>query len=216
LLTRKSVAASLSTLSNTCAAGAQCPEVQGSPIAQQALSVLQKAVGVAAGTLTSKQAAATALSTFSKALQSDFKAARVALVTYEVAVASIAGGSASVITKAGLIARDVSSPASLLEAVSVVRTKPGRHPMEAILSWPAAPGATGYAIEVNFTPQVAGAPWVALTSGSSRRRVVKAPTPGAQFLARVASLGSGGTDPTSENLRASAGKRLPAMSGCPS
>jgi hypothetical protein len=65
--------------------------------------------------------------------------------------------------------------------------------MEAIVSWPAAPGATGYAIEVNFTPQAPNAVWTALTSGTGRRRVVKAPAPQAQLLVRVASLGSGGT-----------------------
>ena len=35
-------------------------------------------------------------------------------------------------------------------------------------------------------------PWTALTSGTGRRRIVKAQAPGAQLLARVASLGSGG------------------------
>jgi hypothetical protein len=69
----------------------------------------------------------------------------------------------------------------------------GKRSTEAILTWPAAPGATGYAIEVNFTPQAPNGTWVALTSGTGRRRIVKAPTPQAQFLARVASLGSGGT-----------------------
>jgi hypothetical protein len=98
-----------------------------------------------------------------------------------------------VINKAGLLSRDQKTPAAALGKVTVVHTKPGKHPTEAILSWPAGPGATGYAIEVNFTPQNPTGTWVGLTSGSSRRRVVKGPTPGCQFLARVASLGSDGT-----------------------
>jgi hypothetical protein len=192
LLNNKSVAAGLSALDATCSAGAQCPEVQAAPVAQQALVLLQKAVTTANGSLTAKLGAAQALATAQKALMADYKAVRIALTTYESAVAAIAGGSATVINKAGLLARDPKSPPAALTKVSVVHTKPGKHSMEAIVSWPAAPGATGYAIEVNFTPQAANAVWTALTSGTGRRRVVKAPAPQAQFLVRVASLGSGG------------------------
>jgi hypothetical protein len=53
-------------------------------------------------------------------------------------------------------------------------------------------GATGYAIELNFTPQNPGGPWFAVTPGSRRKRAVKGPGPGAQFLARIASLGGNG------------------------
>ena len=70
--------------------------------------------------------------------------------------------------------------------------KPGKHPMEAIVSWPKAPGATGYAIEVNFTPQSAAATWTALNSGSGRRRVITGSAAGAHFMVRVAALASDG------------------------
>jgi hypothetical protein len=193
LLRAKTVAAGLSALDNTCASGAQCPAVQASAVAQGSLVILQKAVTTAHGSLTAKNAASQALQTSQKQLRLDYKAVRVALGTYETAVQSIAGGSAAVINQAGLAVRDQSVPAAALTAVSVVHTKPGKRATEAILSWPAAPGAKGYALEVNFTPQVAGSPWVSLTSGTGRRRIVKAPTPGAQFLVRVASLGSDGT-----------------------
>jgi hypothetical protein len=192
LIHGKSVAAALSALDTTCTAGAQCPEVQAAPVAQQSLVVLQKAVSTADGSLTAKLAAAQTLATTQKALRADYKAVRVALTTYESAVAAIASGSAAIINKAGLLAREGNSPPAALTKVSVVHTKPGKHSMEAIVSWPAAPGATGYAIEVNFTPQAANAVWTALTSGTGRRRVVKGPAPQAQFLVRVASLGSGG------------------------
>jgi hypothetical protein len=76
--------------------------------------------------------------------------------------------------------------------VAVVHSKPWKHPMEAQLTWPRAPGATGYAIEVNYTPQNPTGPWTALISGTGRRRIVKATAPGAQLLARVAALGSDG------------------------
>jgi hypothetical protein len=193
LISRSSVATSLSTLTNVCTTGAQCPQVQASPIALQALGILQKSVSAAGVALTSKQAAAAALATARKSLQVDFKAVRIALTTYETAVTSIAGGSAAIITSAGLLARDQKVPAATLTAVSVVHAKPGKHATEAIISWPRAPGATGYALEASFAPQAATPTWVTLASGTGRRRVVKGPAAGAQFLVRVASLGSDGT-----------------------
>jgi len=45
--------------------------------------------------------------------------------------------------------------------------------------------------EVNYTPQDPHSPWTALTPGRGRRRVVKAPQPGAPFLVCVAALGNG-------------------------
>jgi hypothetical protein len=98
-----------------------------------------------------------------------------------------------VITEAGCLARGPKAGATALGAVTAVRCKPGKRPAEAILSWPAGPGATAYAIEVSFTPDSPTGPWTALRSGAGRRRVVRAPAPGAQLLARVASLGSDGT-----------------------
>jgi hypothetical protein len=193
LLLRKTVPECLSTLDGVCVAGSQSPDVQASPVASQALGVLQKAVTAAHGSLTQRQQLAQALLAAIKALSLDFKAVKVALGTYEAAVAAIAGGDAGVITKAGLLARAQKTPPAALGPVTVVHTKPGKLAGEAIISWPAAPGATGYGIEVNFAPQTPAGPWTTLTPGTGRRRIVKAPAPGAQFLVRVAALGSGGT-----------------------
>jgi hypothetical protein len=194
LLARKTLVECMAALESTSAAGASCPEVQASPFAQQAHALLQKAVTTASGSFVTKQAAAQSLTVANKAFRADFKAARVALAGYETAVANIAGGSAAIINKAGIPARDQAKRKSgALSAVTVIHTKPGKRSTEAILTWPAAPGATGYAIEVNFTPQAPNATWVTLPSGTGRRRIVKAPAPGAQFLVRIASLGSGGT-----------------------
>jgi len=193
LLARKSIASGLSALVATCNSGMQCPEVQASPIASQALLALQKAVGSASTTLSVKEAAAVAFASSSRALSTDFKTVRVALQTYETVIAGLAAGSAAIITNAGLTPRDQTPPIAALTAVSVVHAKPGKRSAEAIVSWPAAPGATGYALEACFAPQAATPTWTALASGSGRRRTVKGPSAGAQFLVRVASLGSDGT-----------------------
>jgi len=71
---------------------------------------------------------------------------RARLRTYEAAVGVVAKGDAKVINKAGLLSRDNKAPPLPLGKVTVVHQKPGKHPAEGILSWPAAPGATGYAI----------------------------------------------------------------------
>ncbi len=193
LLAGKKVPDCLSTLDNVCSAGAQCTEVQGSPVAKQALTALQTAVTGAHGSLTAKQALVQSLMAAIKALSLDFQTVRRALRSYEASVDALADGDASVINKAGLLSRSPKAPATALDKVSAVYSKPGKHPGEAILSWPRGPGATGYAIEVNLTPQSPSGPWTPLPSGSGRRRVVKAPASGAQLLARVASLGSDGS-----------------------
>jgi hypothetical protein len=191
--TEKGIPACLSILDNMCTTGAQSTEVQASPVASAALAVLQKAVTLADAGLSAKQSLAQALMNAAKVLEVDFGQVKTALTSYEAAVNALANGSASIITKAGLPARDPSAPAAALEAVTVVHSKPWKHPEEARISWPAAPGATGYAIQVNFTPQTPAGPWTALNSGTGRSRVVKGPAPGAQFLVQVASLGSDGT-----------------------
>ena len=181
---------SLSTLDNVCSAGALCQQVQSSPIASQALAGLQTAVTNAHGSLSKKQAAATALLAAAKALGLDIGTVKLALSSYEVVVNTVANGDANVINKSGLLSRSSKTPATALGKVTVVHTKLGKLMAEAILSWPVGPGASSYALEVNFTPQTPAGPWVSLGNGTARRRVVKAPAQGAQFLARVASVGS--------------------------
>jgi len=181
---------SLSTLDNVCNAGAQCQQVQSSPIATQALGALQTSVTNAHGSLTKKQAAATALLAAAKALGLDLGTVKLALSSYEAVVNTIANGDASVINKSGLLSRSSKTLPTALGKVPVVHTKLGKLMAEAILSWPVGPGASSYALEVNFTPQTPAGPWVSLGNGTGRRRVVKAPAQGAQFLARVASVAS--------------------------
>ena len=193
LLVKKTAAECLSTCDNVCVAGAQSPDVQGSPPCVATLTALQKAVTTAHGSLNNKLALAQALMAAITAVRVDMTGVKVALGAYEASVNAMANGVSAVIQKAGLVSREPKPPALVLGKVSVVHTKVGKHPTEGIIWWPAGPGATGYAIEVNYTPQTPAGPWTALISGAGRRRVVKAPTPGAQLLARVASLGSGGT-----------------------
>jgi hypothetical protein len=191
MLRHKSAPESLTFLDAVCSAGAQCLEVQSSPIAQAALGVLQDAVTAAHASLTNKEAIAKSLMAALKTLDVDLGAVQTALDTYSVSVVAVAKGNAALINKAGLPSRDKRAPPAALEKVSAVVSKPGDNPQEAIVSWPAAAGAIAYTPEVNFTPQDPNGPWTALTPGSGRRRVVKAPQPGAQFLVRIAALGNG-------------------------
>jgi hypothetical protein len=189
----QTVAECLSNITNMCVAGTASPDVQANPVALQAIGVLQKAVTTASGSLASRLSLAQGLMNAIRVLGVDFGQVRVALVTYEAAVNAMANGSASVITKAGCLASGPRGPAAALGPVTVVHSKPGKTPGEALLSWPAGPGATGYGLQVNFTPQTPSGPWTTLTSGTGRRRIVKASAPGAQFLVQVASLGTDGT-----------------------
>ena len=183
----------LSLLKTVCEAGKQCPEVQNAPLALQALTGLQSAVTAADASLTAKMNLAASLVAAIKLMYEDYHLVLLAARSYEAAVAGIAKGSAVIINKAGLKARLPVTTTTVLGKVTLLNSKAGKHPAEALLTWRAGPGATGYAIEVNFTPQSPSGPWAALTSGTGRRRTVKGPVPGCQFLARVASLGSDGT-----------------------
>src|SRR3954468_14875341 len=60
LLRGKKVPDGLSTLENVCSVGAQCPEVQNSPVAVQALGVLKQSVATAQGAVIKKQGTAQA------------------------------------------------------------------------------------------------------------------------------------------------------------
>jgi hypothetical protein len=183
----------VSAAAATCAAGAQCTDVTSSAMGAAALAGLQKAVATAQTSLSAKQAALLALLAAIRALKLDMTMLMSALRSYESVVGTIAAGSAAIINKAGLLSRDAKPAAAALGTVSNVTSKPGKSLTEAIVSWPAAPGATAYAIQVNFTPATPAGPWTSLMQGTGRRRVVKAPTAGAQFLVQIAALSSDGT-----------------------
>jgi hypothetical protein len=120
--------------------------------------------------------------------------ARTALSMYETAIVSVADGDAVVINKAGLLSRDEAPAAPIpLARVAKVNCELGRNASESKLSWPETPGAASYAVEVNLTPQTPAGPWTALGTVTRRTKVVKAPAPGAQFLARIAAVASDGT-----------------------
>jgi len=193
LLAKKKIPDGLTTLDGVCSAGAQSPEVQASVAGQHALADLKGAVATARTSLNNRVSLAQALMTAIKTLKSDYKAVAVALRTYEAVVASFAGGNGAIINRAGLLSRDAHTAPSSLGMVTGIQTKPGNRATEAILFWPRAPGATTYAIEASFTAPGTPVSWTALAAGSSRRRVVKGPAAGAQFVVRIAAVGSDGT-----------------------
>jgi hypothetical protein len=192
LMRGKREADALQILTNMCSTGSGCTAVQNDPVASKALGVLQTAVTTSQGSQGARTRAATAFSLATRTAASDYRAVYTALTTYETAVGALAGGDATVITAAGCQSRNESGPQAMLEAVTGVYGKPGKLPAQAVVGWPASPGATSYAIEVNWTPQSATGTWTAFGSGTGRRWVVTAPTAGAQFLVRVAALGSHG------------------------
>jgi hypothetical protein len=180
------------TLDKVVTAGLGCQAVQNDPLAKQAHTVLTTAVAALHGGISSRESLAQAFMAAIKALQIEFTTASNALVNYEKAVNTVAKGDGSIINQAGLLTREVDPPPPALAPVGKVKGKRGKQPTQAVVSWPAAAGATSYALEVNFTPQTPAGPWTAVSTATKRSRVVTAPTAGAQFLARVASVASDG------------------------
>jgi hypothetical protein len=181
------------TLDKVCSAGTVCAAVQNDPLAKQALAALQTKTTALHASLSGKQQAAQALLAASKVMWIDLAAAGEALTNYEAAVRTVAAGDGSIINAAGLLSRPVRAPAQPLSIVTEVAGKKGKEPGQGIVSWPAAPGATSYALQVNFTPQTPASPYTMVSTGTKRSRVVKAPATGAQFLAQVAAVASDGT-----------------------
>ena len=135
-----------------------------------------------------------ALADASRAVKADVAIVVASLRNYEAVVEVVAAGDAAVINAAGLCSNeDGPDTAAVPRQVTGVRSKPGEHAAEAILSWRATPGAVGYAIQVNLTPETPEGPWMVLR-GEGRRpwHVVRALAPGARFLARVAAFGKDG------------------------
>jgi hypothetical protein len=193
-IAHKARAESLLKLDAMCAAGAQCPEVQASPMAVLALESLQASLAVAHASFTAKQDQVTQDRAAAQALRVDFAAMDGAFRLYERAVDSIAKGDAAIIAEAGLLSRLLYTPRSALGEMTKVTGKPGTRLTEALLSWPAVKGATAYAVEVCFAPDnLDGPTWTALANSNRRTRLIKAPAPGAQILARVAPVRGDGT-----------------------
>jgi hypothetical protein len=132
-----------------------------------------------------------------KTAQADIAEAEKKASTYANAVDDIAQGDSVVITDAGLTSRDGSSKVTSVGQVVGVKTEQGKQSREGIVRWPEVPGAGAYAVRVNFTP---GDPTKVqdLPSGTSRKRTIVAPAPGAQFTVWVAAIGNDELGPWSD------------------
>ena len=185
----------IAALDNVCAAGAQSTDVQNAPAAKLALTNLTVAVSAAAVAQAGRLGFLSILAAATKGLRIDLSGCETALRTYESAVDRIAAGDAEIINQAGLPSRDMKTPPAALGTLAAkdVRQKPGKVQATGIVSWPPVARATGYAIQVNPTPQNPGGPYTALNPGSARRRVVTGPAPGAQVLVQIAALAGDGT-----------------------
>ena len=181
------------TLDKIVTAGSNCPAVQNDPLAKQAWTNLQGKVTTLHGSLGNKEQIAQTLLAAAKSARIDFDGSKEALVNYEKAVGTVANGNGAVINQAGLLSREVTTPRPALANVEKVTGKRGKQPAQAIVKWPEAAGATSYAVEVNFTPATPTGPFTSLGTATNRTRVVTAPTPGAQFLVRIAPVASNGT-----------------------
>jgi len=190
----KGVAAAevLAMLDAVCAAGASCPEVQGSPIGASTLAALSETVTTAHQSLATRLELISALLAASKGLRLDLVAAGAALRTYECAVDVIADGDGGTICAAGLRGRGPQGSHAVLATVTDVTWKPGKNPAEAVITWPPAEGATSYAVETTADTAATAGPFTAAGTGTHRRRVVTAPSPGAQLLVRVAAVDGDG------------------------
>ena len=195
LLDGQSVPDAIATLSNTCTAGSQCPQVQASGVATAALGDLKTTVATATVSLAAKKKADQEAKTAAETLANDVKAAKVCLHTYETAVGGVCGGDAAVINKAGLLARPVAPtpPATTVEKVAKLTSGLGKVAKIALIRWHAAAGAASYAVEINLAPATPAGPWVSLGTCTRRTKHIPTATPGAQFLVRVASVASDGT-----------------------
>jgi hypothetical protein len=192
-INRSQMPAGLHKLDAVVRAGAESEEVQSSPAARQAHAGLRKAIEVARASVAAKQSLVAELAVAAKAERDDTDALVRATRAYEASVDVLAGGHAAVIHKAGLGARADTPARPSLARVTALRSRPGKYAGEAVLSWPAAAGATHYAIEIAFGPNARKGPFTALPAGTSRRRVVKGPGPGSLVLARVRAVAGDGT-----------------------
>jgi hypothetical protein len=191
-LARRAMAPAIEKLDALCTAGAQCPEVQASPVALLALQDLQAGVGTTHVLVAALQNAILEDRAATKAVGGAFARVEADLRVYERIIDDLAGGDAAILAGAGLLSRDEHTPRSALGDVTELVGKPGTRPAVAILSWPAAKGARGYAVEVCFTPDSPDGPWTALAHGRRLTHVVTAPAPRAPFLARVAAVDRNG------------------------
>ena len=189
----KAPVACIHAVKGICVGAVESADVKASPIAGPALAALLGTLADTDDAYQKKLTLQQALRAANKAVALQTAKLRNRLFMYETAVDGLADGDAGVISHAGLPTRAMRGLSLALDRVAQVRSKQGKLLGETIVSWSKGPGATSYAIEVNYNPTDPTSPWVALKSGAGRRRVIKAPTPGGEILVRVASLGSDGS-----------------------
>ena len=188
VLGKKKLPERINLINAMCSSGSNCAAVSASQPATAALTGLKAASAKLGASLTARDALLLEYRTACVTVQKDATALNKATATYMNSVDDLADGNAQVITDAGLTTRDARNTAAPLARPENLRGEPGKVSMQAIARWDAAAGASAYKLRVNFT-QSNPAGWVELSPGRSRRRVITAPTPAAQFLVCVASIG---------------------------
>jgi hypothetical protein len=193
-LDKKRTPECLAALETTCATGANCAAVTGSPTGNAALVALEGYVAKANTSLTTYNNARKAMTMAATALRKDFQTARTGYGTYMTCVDEIAGGDPSIVAAAGCTGRVENPPGAALAQVTKFRSKAWTTSASAKLQWAGVPSAANYVVELNPTPQTPTGPWNSTGNASPRlTRVVTSATPGGQMLARVAAVHADGT-----------------------
>jgi hypothetical protein len=185
----KSASGGLAAIEGVCRVAAQSKRILLSPPGHQALDDVQAAVKTANGSLASKQELTALLALACKAAGNDAAELVIAVRLYETAVAAVARGNASILRAAGFEPR-VRDRSGVFGTVTGMKSKPGTHAMDVLVSWPAVPCAKTYAVEVSYT---AGGPWHPAGTSGGRRRLLKGRAPASQLLVRVAAIKADGT-----------------------
>lgn len=188
-VSRSKVADRIVLIEGMCTTASSSKEVAASPTATAALVDLKAKAGTAKTSLGLLQTARNTWRAQSKSTRKELAALDKAAGTYMNAVDDLADGDATVITRAGCVAREGQARVSSAARPEKIVGEPGHEQREAVVSWPRAAGAGAYKLRVNFTP-ADPARWEVLSEGTSRRRTIVAPASGAQFLVQVASIGS--------------------------
>jgi hypothetical protein len=199
----KKAADRLTILDAVLTKGAASAAVSGSPPASAALSGLKTSTGKAKTSLALHGSLLLQTRAAGKVSQADMTDVEQKATTYMNAVDDLALGDAVIITDAGLTPRDGTAHVTSAAKVTTVNHEMGKESCQAVCSWPPAAGAGAYALRVNFTP-ADPTKWQDLPTGTSRRRTIVAPTPGAQFLFSVAAIGTEGPSAWSDPIMVTA------------
>jgi hypothetical protein len=187
----------LATIDGVVTKGSTSAKVAGSTVATAALTDLKNANAQAKTSVANHVSLQLQAKAAGKSAQDDVAEVEAKASTYANAIDDLAQGDATVIADAGLVSRGGVSKVNAVGQVVGVKTEQGKQSREAIVRWPEVPGAGAYAVRVNFTPSDP-TKVQDLTSGTSRKRTIVAPAPGAQFLVWVAAIGNDELGPWSD------------------